>query len=63
MALAETPANYAVNHDCIREIKLKLKDINTGQETYLQEFQIEIASNTGNYAFRMDKKDYLRVFP
>jgi hypothetical protein len=56
-ALSETPGNFACNNDAIREIKLNLKSINRGQETHLHEFEIEIASVSGRYEFRMDERD------
>jgi hypothetical protein len=61
MALAETPGNFAVNNDGIREIKLKLKDLKKGQQVHLHEFEIEIVLNAGYHAFRMDRNDdYVR---
>lgn len=56
-ALSETPGNFAVNNDAIREIKLNLKNINRGQQTQLHEFEIEISSVSGRYEFRMDERD------
>jgi len=57
-ALSETPGNFAVNNDAIREIKLKLKNINKGNaQVELHEFEIEIASASGRYEFRMDERE------
>ena len=65
-ALSETPGNFAVNNDAMREIKLNLKSINKGQQTHLHEFEIEISSVSGRFEFRMDEKDdyvkLLKVF-
>ncbi len=61
-ALSETPGNFAVNNDAIREIKLNLKNISRGQQTQLHEFEIEIASASGRYEFRMDERnDYVNL--
>jgi len=56
-ALSETPGNFAVNNDAVREIKIHLKNINKGQQTDLHEFEIEIASTSGKHEFRMDERD------
>jgi hypothetical protein len=54
--LSETPGNFAVDNNAIKEIKLKLKNI--GQANMdLHEFEIEIASYSGKFEFRMDEKD------
>ncbi len=54
--LAETQGNFAVDNNAIHEIKLKLKDIGQ-RDMDLHEFEIEIASHSGKFAFRMDEKD------
>ena len=57
--LSETQGNFAVQNSSVSEVKLKLKD--TGNQSNLREFEIEIKSSSGNYKFRMDKnKDYVK---
>lgn len=52
--IAETPGNFAVNNDTIREIKLNLK--NLGQQgSHHHEFEVEIHSSAGKYEYRMDE--------
>lgn len=52
--IAETPGNFAINNDAIREIKLKLK--NKGQQdSHHHEFEVEIHSPAGKYEYRMDE--------
>jgi hypothetical protein len=50
---AETPGNFAIDNNTIREIKLKLKHIQ-GQDNYNKEWEIEIHSKIGKYEFKMD---------
>ena len=57
--LSETQGNFAVSNSSVSEVKLKLKD--TGNQSNLREFEIEIKSSSGNYKFRMDEnKDYVK---
>jgi hypothetical protein len=52
--IAETPGNFAVNNDTIREIKLKLKNIGQPDDNR-HEFEVEIQSSIGKYEYRMDE--------
>jgi hypothetical protein len=54
--LSETQGNFAVNNDTIHEIKMKLKHTRQGNVD-LHEFEMEIASGSGKFEFRMDEKD------
>jgi hypothetical protein len=54
--LSETQGNFAVNNDTIHEIKMKLKHTRQGNMN-LHEFEMEIASGSGKFEFRMDEKD------
>jgi hypothetical protein len=56
-ALAETPGNFAIPHDAIREVKLKLKNINKGSDNDIHEFEIEFISVQGQYSFRTDERN------
>jgi hypothetical protein len=55
--LSETLGNFAVDNYGVSEVKLKLKNVNRGQEMGLQEFEIEFVSVQGKYEFRMDQND------
>jgi hypothetical protein len=55
--MSETPGNFAINNDNIREIKLNNKDISHERDFSQTEFEIEIASIAGKYEFRMDEKN------
>ena len=56
-ALAETLGNWAVNNGAVQEVKLHLKDINRGNDTQVHEFELEVLSAQGRYAFRMDERN------
>ena len=56
-ALAETPGNFAVYNNAIKEVKLHVKDLSRGGQADRQEFEIEVNSNQGKYQFRMDERD------
>jgi len=56
-ALTETPGNFAIPHDAIREVKLKLKDINKGSDNDIHEFEIEFNATQGEYSFRTDERN------
>jgi hypothetical protein len=59
--LAETPGNFTVNNNTIHEIKMKLKHTRQGNMN-LHEFEMEIASGSGKFEFRMDEKDeYIKL--
>ncbi|MCW4009092.1 MAG: zinc ribbon domain-containing protein [Candidatus Bathyarchaeota archaeon] len=60
-ALAETAGNFDVKHGAVREVKLKLKDVNQGNmESH--EFELEIQSAAGKFGFRMDEnKDCVQL--
>jgi len=56
--LSETPGNFDIDNSSIREIKLTRKDISQGNKKIKKyEFELEIKSSQGKYAFRMDDKD------
>ncbi|MCW4016701.1 MAG: zinc ribbon domain-containing protein [Candidatus Bathyarchaeota archaeon] len=60
VVLAETPGNSAVQNSSVNEVKLKLKD--TGTQNNTREFEIEIKSSSGKYKFRMDENnDYVQM--
>jgi hypothetical protein len=52
--IAETPGNFAVNNDTIREIKLKLRIYGEEYQGH-NEFEVEIKSNAGKYEYRIDE--------
>jgi len=52
--IAETPGNFAVNNNTIREIKLKLKHLNYNDDSNHKEWEVEIHSAAGKYEYRMD---------
>jgi hypothetical protein len=54
--LAETPGNFAVGNETIREIKVNLKRL--GNQNDRHELEIEIYSSVGKYEFRMDQDSY-----
>jgi hypothetical protein len=54
--LAETPGNFAVNNEAIKEIKVNLKHL--GNQDNRHELEIEIHSNAGKYEYRMDEDSY-----
>jgi hypothetical protein len=51
--IAETPGNFAIDNNTIREFKLKLKHLQ-GNENY-DEWEIEIHTTGSKYEFRMDE--------
>ncbi len=51
--IAETPGNFAINNNTIREIKLNLKHL-PNQGKYNREWEVEIRSGAGNYEYKMD---------
>lgn len=55
-ALNETPGNFALNNNSMREVKLKLKDIHQGS-TESHEFEIEFHAAEGKFEFRMDERN------
>lgn len=55
--LSETPGNFAIENNSIREIKLHIKEERRGQEVARSEFEIEIQSGYGKQEFRMDMDD------
>jgi hypothetical protein len=52
--IAETPGNFAINNNTIREIKLKLKHLNYNDDSNRKEWEVEIHSNAGKYEYKMD---------
>jgi hypothetical protein len=58
-ALAETPGNFAVDNNAIREIKIKQDLSGRGVR---DEFEMEIRSFSGKHEFKMDQRDeYIRL--
>jgi hypothetical protein len=51
--LAETPGNFAVDNNAIREVKIKDESGRGARD----EFKMEIHSFSGNYEFKMDQRD------
>lgn len=51
--LAETPGNFALNHETVREVKVKLKGAN--QPNQRREFEVEFRSGSGTYEFKMNE--------
>lgn len=55
--IAETPGNFAINNNTIREIKLKIKHLDA--EGTRKEWEVEIHSTAGKYEYRMDENSQL----
>lgn len=51
--IAETPGNFAINNNTIREIKLKIKHLDADGSR--KEWEVEIHSTAGKYEYRMDE--------
>jgi hypothetical protein len=52
--LAETPGNFAINNNTIKEIKFKIKHLGSYDESSRKEWEVEIHSSMGKYEYRMD---------
>jgi hypothetical protein len=60
-ALNETPGNFYVDHAGVRELKLKLKNLQQGNMEN-HEFELEFQSTSGKFEFRMDdNNDYVKL--
>jgi hypothetical protein len=58
--LAETPGNFALDNNTIREIKLK--DKTTREDQGIYEFEVQIHSSTEKYEFIMEQNgDYTKL--
>lgn len=54
--IAETPGNFAINNNTIRELKLKIKHLDADGDR--KEWEIEIHSTAGKYEYRMDENSH-----
>ncbi len=51
--LAESPGNFALDNQGIREVKIHLKNQQNMHRQHTHEFSIELVSAQGNYEFHM----------
>lgn len=66
--LAETPGNFAINNNTVREVKFKIKYLGNYDESSRKEWEVEIHSSMGKYEYRMDDNSqfvdlFKKVYP
>jgi hypothetical protein len=66
--LAETPGNFAINNNTVREVKFKIKYLGNYDESSRKEWEVEIHSSAGKYEYRMDDNSqfvdlFKKVYP